>query len=285
MAEPRRPVGITPPPAVEENEDELLALLHKIQRERGFNCLVYKNKCLRRRIAVRMRARGQQTYAGYAELLDHDPPEFDRLLDALTINVTKFFRNPETWQLVEREVVPALFSLPHRPLRIWSAGCSSGEEPYSLAILLHDWAARQGRAAELERVTIEGTDIDRQSLELARRAEYPELSLTETPADVRVRWFSPAPPFRLRVEALPCVRFRRHDLISDPPLARCSLILCRNVIIYFDREIQERIFQAFYDALLPGGFLLLGKVETLLGSVRTLFRPIHGRDRLFQKPL
>jgi chemotaxis methyl-accepting protein methylase len=282
--------GLTPPPPyvpfalpLEGDEEELEKLKRKIERDRGFNCSFYKDKCLRRRIAVRMRARGQRTFAEYSALLDREPAEYDHLLDTLTINVTKFFRNPETWEAVEAQVVPHLFAA-RGPIRVWSAGSASGEEAYTVSILLQEWAETHRRVAEMERVRIVGTDIDRRSLENAQRGVYPDLSLTETPPEVRRRWFSEGPPFRILPQAQRNVSFVRRDLISERPEGGQSLIFCRNVVIYFDREIQERLFKDFYDALVPGGFLVLGKVETLIGVARTLFRPVNNRERIFQKP-
>ena len=268
---------------LEGDDEELERLKRKIERDRGFNCQFYKDKCLRRRIAVRMRARGQRTFADYGALLDREPAEYDLLLDTLTINVTKFFRNIETWQAVEQSIAPSLFAA-RGPIRVWSAGSASGEEAYTASILLREWAERNGKAAELSRLQITGTDIDRRSLETAERAVFPELSLTETPEAVKQRWFSPAPPFVLDAEAKRNVRFVRQDLISGEPQTEQSLIFCRNVVIYFDREIQERLFKRFYDSLVPGGFLVLGKVETLIGVARTLFRSVNNRERIFQRP-
>ena len=268
---------------LEGDEEELEKLKRKIERDRGFNCSFYKDKCLRRRIAVRMRARGQHTFAAYGALLDREPAEYDHLLDTLTINVTKYFRNLETWTALEHQVVPQLFA-GKGPIRVWSAGSASGEEAYTVAILLHEWAERHGKTGELSRVRIVGTDIDRRSLESAQRGAYPELSLTETPERIRERWFSPGPPFRIAPEAQRYVSFVRRDLISGQIEREQSLILCRNVVIYFDRDIQERLFKDFYDALLPGGYLVMGKVETLIGVARTLFRPVNNRERIFQKP-
>jgi chemotaxis protein methyltransferase CheR len=271
-------------PQVDDDDPGLAVLKEKIQKESGFNSLFYKDRCLRRRIAVRMRACGLSSYVAYAQLLDRDRREYDRLIDTLTINVTKFFRNIETWQTLESEILPQLLAGPDESCEVWSAGCSSGEEPYSLSILFHEWAVRHGRAAELSRVRIDATDIDSQSLAAAQASLYPELSLAETPADLRERWFSGGPPYRLRAEAKSLVSFRRHDLISDPPLSSRKLILCRNVIIYLDREVQEKLFEDFYDALVPGGVLVLGRVETLMGRSRRLFRTLHPRERIFQKP-
>jgi chemotaxis protein methyltransferase CheR len=269
---------------MDQEERALEALKRKIHKDRGFNCHFYKDKCLRRRLAVRMRARGQPSFDSYASLLDSDPEEYDLLLDALTINVTKFFRNTEMWAALEREALPRLFQSTVRPRRIWSAGCASGEEIYTVSILLHQWAERHGRSGELRHFHLAGTDIDRRSLEVARLAEYPDLSLVDTPEPARERWFSPGPPYRLSERARRNVSFLWHDLISGEPLREQSLILCRNVIIYFDREIQETLFQRFYDALVPGGILVLGKVETLLGTSRALFNPLNSRERIFQKP-
>ena len=268
---------------LEGDDEELERLKLKIERERGFNCQFYKDKCLRRRIAVRMRARGEHTFAEYRALLDREPAEYDLLLDTLTINVTKFFRNIETWNAVEEHVAPHLFA-GDGPIRVWSAGSASGEEAYTTSILLREWAERNGRTGELPRLQITGTDIDRRSLETAERGVYPELSLTEMPARIRERWFSAGPPFVLHEQAKRNVRFVREDLISGAAQPQQSLIFCRNVVIYFDREIQERLFKRFYDSLVPGGFLVLGKVETLIGVARTLFRSINNRERIFQRP-
>lgn len=268
-----------------QQDEALDALKVKIQEERGFNCCFYKDKCLRRRLAVRMRARGTESFDEYSNLLDTDAAEYDMLLDALTINVTKFFRNAETWAVVRNEVIPALFDLDVDPVRIWSAGCASGEEPYSVSILLREHAEATGRTSELGRFRIVGTDIDRRSLDAARRAEFPDLSLVETPPEQKERWFSPGPPFRLAEQVRENVSFVRKDLISGGPERGQHLILCRNVIIYFDRDIQERLFQRFHDALVPGGLLVLGKVETLLGPARAQFQPVSNRERVFRKPL
>jgi chemotaxis methyl-accepting protein methylase len=260
------------------------ALTAKIASDRGFGCASYKDKCLRRRIAVRMRARGVHTYADYARVLDSDQAEYDKLLDALTINVTKLFRNWETYTVLRDHVVPALWALPDPALSVWSAGCSSGEEPFSLATLFHDHAARLGIAQQAERrVHVLGSDIDARSLEAAERGTFEESDFTETPAELRRRYFAATPPFTIVPEVRRMVRFERRDLLAeDPPPGKHHLICCRNVLIYFDRETQERLFQKFRDALAPAGFLVLGKVETLLGAARTRFAAVDGRERIFR---
>jgi chemotaxis protein methyltransferase CheR len=266
------------------SDDAFTALTTKIASDRGFGCASYKDKCLRRRIAVRMRARGVHTYADYARVLDTDQAEYDKLLDALTINVTKLFRNWETYAVLRDHVVPALWALPDPVLHVWSAGCSSGEEPYSLAALFHEHAARVGAAQQAERrVQVLGSDIDARSLEAAERGTFEESDFSETPAELRRRYFAPAPPFTVVPEVRRMVRFERRDLLAEePPPGKHHLICCRNVLIYFDRETQERLFQKFRDALDPAGFLVLGKVETLLGAARTRFAAVNGRERIFR---
>ncbi len=262
-------------------DDGYVGLTNKITRERGFGCASYKEKCVRRRIAVRMRARGVLTFAEYAHVLDRDVHEYELLLDALTINVTKFFRNPETFAAIDRELVPALYARVEPQLRIWSAGCASGEEPYSLAMLMHRYAAAEGR--RFDRVKVLGTDLDRASLAAAERAVYLEPTLSDTSPDMRQMYFSMHSPYRIHGDVRARVHFRRHDLLREPFPEPQHLIVCRNVIIYFDRATQEALFERFAAALLPGGFLVLGRVETLFGPARTLFAPVDSRERLFRR--
>ncbi len=268
----------------ELSETEFTALTTKIATDRGFGCASYKDKCLRRRIAVRMRARGVHTYHDYAQVLDTDVAEYDKLLDALTINVTKLFRNWETYQAIADKVVPALWDGRDAPIDVWSAGCSSGEEPYSLASLFHRHAERTGTLDALpRRVRVLGSDIDARSLAAAERGAFDEGDFVETPADLRARYFAPDAPFTIAPDVRRLVRFERRDLLSDDaPPGRYQLVCCRNVLIYFDRETQERLFDKFHRALAPDGFLVLGKVETLLGEARTRFQAVDSRERIFR---
>lgn len=272
--------------AVEPHDDGFEALLEKISRDRGFRCASYKATCLRRRVGVRMRARAMHRYADYAALLDTDASEYELLLDALTINVTKLFRNPEVYHAMLREVIPALWEFGPSRIRVWSAGCASGEETYSVAALFHLYAADRGELGLLPRVEILGTDVDRRSLEAAERGEFEERDFNETPPAWRTRYFAPDPPFTVDPALRRLVRFKRHDMLREPaPRDVNDLIICRNAIIYFDRPSQERLFEMFYAALTPGGFLVLGKVETLFGRAREMFEPVDGRERIFRRPV
>jgi chemotaxis protein methyltransferase CheR len=269
---------------VERATGDFLALTRKISVERGFGCASYKEKCLQRRIAVRMRARGVHTYGEYSRVLDSDESEYERLLDALTINVTKLFRNWEAYRAVATHVVPALWSAPLSTIRVWSAGCSSGHEPYSLAVLFHRHADQARELSRLSRVDVLGTDIDRRSLAAARHGQFSEPDFSETPADLRERYFSPTSPFSVSPSVRSMVRFEKRDLLAEPaPGGPFHMIACRNVLIYFDRDTQARLFELFHDALAPGGFLLLGKVETVLGPARPKFVAVDARERIFRR--
>jgi len=272
-------------PAASELDGEFEELTRKISRERGFACSSYKEKCLRRRIAVRMRARGVHTYADYSRVLDSDSGEYDRLLDALTINVTKLFRNRSVYEAIAEHVIPALWDADAKPIHVWSAGCSSGEEPYSLAILFHRHAALRRQLRGLERVNVVGTDIDKASLAAAERGQFSEGAFDETPEELRSQYFSANAPFTVAPAVRATVRFRRLDLLDrwPPQPGGYQLIACRNVLIYFDRDTQERLLARFHEALSPTGFLVLGKVETLLGPVRSRFAAVDARERVFRR--
>jgi chemotaxis methyl-accepting protein methylase len=261
------------------------ALIRKIAAERGFACASYKERCLRRRIAVRMRAKAVHTYADYMRVLDTDPDEYDRLVDTLTINVTKFFRNWDVYEAIARTVVPAVWArTATESIRVWSAGCASGEEPYSLAALFHRHAREKRQQERLARLSILATDIDARVLDVARQATYDEGAFADTPHDLRTTYFSSGSPASVSPEIQRMVTFARHDLLLDEvPRKSFHLIVCRNVIIYFDRESQERLFERFVDALAPDGFLVLGKVETLLGSARGALESVEPRARIFQR--
>jgi chemotaxis methyl-accepting protein methylase len=181
-------------------------------------------------------------------------------------------------------VIPALWDSFTPRLRVWSAGCASGEEPYSLAVLLHQHALARGETTRLAKVDILGTDVHGPSLDAAVAGAYPEAAFEEVPSDVRAAYFSAGPPHCVSRELRRLVRFEPHDLLRDPaPGSGFALVACRNVMIYFDRPSQERLFESFYAVLAPGGFLVLGMVETLFGDARRLFAAVDSRARIFRR--
>lgn len=275
-----------------DDDPAFRALTGKIARDHGFGTSHYKGTVLRRRLAVRMRARGANDFESYSRILDADPDEAERLIDTLTINVTRIYRNPDTWDAVAARVLPALWKSTAPRLTCWVAGCSSGEEAYTLAALWHQFASTRltplrAPAHALGRVRILASDIDRRSLDTAARGCYPKPAFADAPDALRQRYFAPAaggleaaaPELRALVE------FERRDLLLDPPPdGPMHLITCRNVTIYFGRESQEALVRRFHQALAPGGFLVLGKVETLLGPARSLFDVVDQRQRIFRRP-
>jgi chemotaxis methyl-accepting protein methylase len=218
-------------------------------------------------------------------MLDADPREYPKLLRALTINVTKFFRNWETYHTVAQKVIPELWSRDDGPISVWSAGCASGEEAYSIAVLFHEHAESCGQLDRLSRVDVLGTDIDDDCLGTAQRGLYGEASFADTPAALREKYFPHEGSLRGVIpEVKRRVTFAIGDLLhGDPPPKQFDLVLCRNVVIYFDRPAQDKLFAEFHSSLREGGVLVLGKVETLLGSARELFRPVSSRERIFRK--
>jgi chemotaxis protein methyltransferase CheR len=264
----------------EQDALELQLLKEQIRRDVGFFCDGYKEHCLRRRIAVRMRACGLHTYADYAQLLLRDADEYQKLHDAVTINVSKFFRNPEVWSALDKQVLPHLFAS-RREVRMWSAGCAGGEEPYTVAMLLREHATRNNGGTG--RFDVLGTDIDRQSLENAERGEYGAFAFTDIDPLVRQTWFEPPTYTCVKPEIRKAVRFETMDLITTDFDKGYHVIFCRNVVIYFERAIQEMLFEKFHEALEPGGFLVLGKVETLFGKAGAMFKPVAQRERIFVK--
>lgn len=261
------------------------ALARKISAGIGLPIGAYKDKCIRRRIAVRMRACGVHTYADYGVVLDRSPGELERLKDALTINVTRFYRNAETWKVLRETVIPDLCAREPAELRIWSAGCASGEEAYTVAMLFAEYFDEQHRSGRVAHLMIDATDVDRQSLDRAHAACYGPDALAEMPSHYAGRYLVETPAGRaVHPQLRRQVHIRYHDLSRDaPPRRDYHLILCRNVVIYFDRPTQEQLFGRFADALVPAGYLVLGKVETLLGDARNRFAVHDARERVFRR--
>jgi chemotaxis protein methyltransferase CheR len=288
-ADPARPVPpvdgmqrLAAGPLSDEDADELRALKQLIEERLGFQSAGYKERCLRRRLAVRMRACAVHRYADYRAILERSADERRRLLDTVTINVSKFFRNREVWELIRTRVLAELARAPGREIRIWSAGSAAGEEAYSLAILLLELA--RTRPLDLERFRIVATDIDQSILAVARLGAYGPFAFSEIDPELRERWFEGPQLERVKPEVRRLVSFETLDLITDPFPADRHLILCRNVIIYFERAVQEALFRRFHEALAPGGHLVLGKVETLHGTMARTFQAVAPRERIFRKP-
>jgi len=267
------------------NDRGFIGLKRLIVQERSLDCNHYKDGYLQRRFAVRMRARGVSEYDEYARLLKADPTEYDELMRDLTINVTQFFRDQPVFRTLEEEVLPLLIyhkvSKKEASIRLWSAGCSSGEEPYSMAILLRELL---GEEYDNFSVSIVASDIDEDILKSAREARYLPRQVVNVPRPYLERYFAlEGGEYQLSPEITDMVRFRKIDLFTATAGSHFDMILCRNVVIYFNREMQEQLYMRFYHSLREGGYLVLGNTETLVGEAATLLNPVHLRERIYQK--
>jgi two-component system CheB/CheR fusion protein len=256
-------------------------LLDHLRRTRGFDFTAYKRPSLIRRVLKRMEMVSVRTFADYVDYLKLRPDEFVQLFNTILINVTSFFRDREPWDFL-RGALPAI--LEQRggdgPIRVWSAGCASGEEAYSAAMLL---AELLGPAAFAERVKIYATDMDEGALTEARRAVYSQRQVDTVPPDLRAKYFTPhGDHFLFDPDLRRSVIFGRHDLIRDAPISRMTLLICRNTLMYFTSDSQARILSRFHFALADDGLLLLGKAEMLL-TRSEYFAPVDLRCRLFRK--
>lgn len=255
-----------------------------LKSARGFNLDIYKDKCIRRRIAIRIRATHCRTAEEYGDLLRQNPVESDLLLKVLTIHVSQFFRNPSTFEKMRTEIIPYLLNARETKggagLKFWSVGCASGEEPYSVALILKDFFPGEAIKA---RIAILATDVDANILEVARNGIYGEERLVEVPESVKERWFRREEGrYHLASEIKEMADFRKRDLFDRESFPECDLILCRNVLIYFEREQQEKILNGFADVLRKGGILILGKSETLFGPIRARFQTICPVERIYR---
>ncbi|EPH42776.1 hypothetical protein STRAU_4164 [Streptomyces aurantiacus JA 4570] len=265
-----------------ETDEELEALLCFLRDARGFDFTGYKRSSLGRRIRKRMTDVDIEAYADYRDLLETDADEFGALFNTILINVTSIFRDPEAWTFLQREVVPELLAGlgPEEEIRVWSAGCSSGEEAYSLAIM---FAEALGIEECLSRVKIYGTDVDEEALREARSALYSAKALEALPGELREKYFEQnGAQFGFRPDLRRRVIFGRHDVTRDAPISRLDLLVCRNTLMYFNVEAQAQIVDRFHFALRERGFLFLGKAEMLLNDAER-FEVVSMRQRVFRR--
>jgi two-component system, chemotaxis family, CheB/CheR fusion protein len=263
-------------------DPEFEALLRYIQESRGMDFRGYKRTSLRRRITLRMEALGAEDFAAYRSRLEAQPAEFEDLLNTVLINVTSFFRDAEAWAVLRDEVVPAIIAQgdSDRPIRVWSVGCASGEEPYSIAML---FAEAMGLADFCRRVKIYATDLDEEALKTARIATYAPREVEGVPADLLEKYFERTNNhYVFERELRKCVIFGRHNVVHDAPISRIDLLTCRNLLIYLEADTQSIVLPRLHYALTRDGYLFLGKAETQLAR-SALFRPVEMKHRIFAK--
>ncbi|BBX46256.1 PAS domain S-box protein [Mycobacterium cookii] len=268
---------------MDPNVDESFeALLRFMRDSRGFDFTGYKRTTLVRRVRHRMSQAGFDTYEQYLDELQASSEEFSALFNTILINVTAFFRDPEAWEYVKSEVIPSLLAErePDAPIRVWSAGCASGQEAYSLAILLADAMSPD---AFRQRVKIYATDVDEDALTEARAASYDAKSVESVPEVLLKRHFEQVNGrYTLNKDLRRSVIFGRNDLVKDAPISRVDLLVCRNTLMYMNAETQRIMLGKMHFALAPLGVLFLGHAEMLL-SHSDWFTPLSLKQRIFRK--
>ena len=263
-------------------DPEFEALLKHIQETRGLDFRGYKRTSLRRRIGLRMEAVGAEDFAAYRAHLEAQPGEFADLLNTVLINVTSFFRDPDAWEVLREQVIPAVVAAAKddRAIRVWSVGCASGEEPYSIAMLL---AEAMGTVEFCRRVKIYATDLDEEALKVARLATYSPREVEGVPPELLEKYFERTNNhYVFERELRKCVIFGRHNVVHDAPIGRIDLLTCRNLLIYLEAETQAIVLPRLHYALNREGYLFLGKAETQLAR-SALFRPVEMKHRIFMK--
>jgi chemotaxis protein methyltransferase CheR len=246
----------------------------------GLNCDGYREEYIRRRFDIRLKETGTNTYGNYVNYLNKNPGEYKLLLRDLTINYTTFFRDADVYSFLERTVFPSLFVQP--TVRIWSAGCSTGEEPYSLSILALKLLEHQRFTCK---VTIFASDIDKEALAQATNGLYRANSLVGAEKWIIGRYFEKVGDmYKIKDAVRELVKFDVQDLMKPYPRQSLDLVLCRNVMIYFSREGQQHIHMNFFNTLRPGGFFVSGKTEMLSGEPAQRFKLFNVQCRVYKKP-
>lgn len=278
MTEPTAPLW-----SAEDLSDKEFNTISELLRDRRqFDLGQYKDRCVRRRIAKRLRLAQAADFKTYLQRLEEDREELDCLLATISIHVSQFFRNPDTFRILEQEVLPDLCLRARQAgrttLTLWSAGCATGEEAYSLAMLVDNLPATGVE------IRVLGTDISEPVLATARAGCYEATRLREMPEAVIKDYFHAFDDhYRLAERIRARVQFMRHDIMTGGNYPSADLILCRNVLIYFTRSEQERILQRFASVMPEGGALVLGRSETLVGTVRSYFRAEFPIERIYRR--
>jgi two-component system CheB/CheR fusion protein len=262
---------------------DFVKLLDYLKSSRGFDFSGYKLSSLIRRVQKRMQQIGIAAYSEYIDFLEVHPDEFLPLFNTVLINVTGFFRDPAAWQAIAEHILPQILEAkgPDEAIRCWSAGCASGEEAYTLAMLLAE--AIGGDQEFRQRVKIYATDVDDEALAQARQGSYTAAEVDGIPPPLLEKYFERSGErYVFRADLRRSLIFGRHDLLQDAAISRLDLLLCRNTLMYFNAETQARILARFHFALQRNGYLFLGKAETLLSHGNS-FRPEELKNRIFQR--
>jgi two-component system, chemotaxis family, CheB/CheR fusion protein len=279
----RNPVSIdSDPTRSTSNQDALQAIVSLLQQQTRHDFSQYRSSTLNRRIARRLAIHGLSELSEYASLLASNPQEVDLLFNEVLIGVTDFFRDPQVWKYLTDTAIPEFLDSKDEgsELRVWCVGCSTGEEAYSLAMTMVEAMERQSRDFKLQ---VFATDINSDAIARARRGEYP-ITIESRLGEKRLaRFFSKHDDhYRVKQSIRDQMLFAQHDVTLDPPFTKLDLIACRNLLIYLDPKLQQRLLPLFHYSLCPGGLLLLGSSESV-GRLGHLFTPLQSKLRLFRR--
>ena len=284
-AAPRLPQGSPSTPASEDMA--MQRLFDMVREKRGIDLTQYSDSYLKRRLALQLKSKGCASLDEFTKLLSRDVQEIDLFLESLIVRVTEFFRSPTTFEALEKRIFPALLVRKQAEfshvIRCWSAGCSSGEEPYSLGILI-----RETLRQEKERYSalVFATDMDQKSLTIARRGVFERKRLMRVRQDWKDAYFErEGERYRVKEEIRRMVIFRAHNLQDPPPFRNLDLILFRNVLIYLKPDLQRSLLLKFLEILNPGGYLVLGRTEGGAGVVPPQYEVIEAAERIYRRPL
>lgn len=271
-------------PDARADEHFIHDILIHLRAATGHDFRHYKRATILRRIERRLQVTAQPNLEAYYNYLLNHGDEAKSLLGDMLIGVTNFFRDREAFEALERDVLPGMIKAslekdPAEELRVWSAGCSTGEEAYSLAMVITDMMETEGHGGKMQ---VFATDIDERAISIARAATYPEAIVTDVPpAQLRQYFMKEGERYRVRKEIRERILFANHSLLADPPFSQIDLITCRNLLIYLSRDVQREILQTFHFALRPGGYLFLGTSESA-DSCPDLFMPVDKKNRIFR---
>jgi len=272
-----------------EDDREYKFLLDKIKMNRNIDFSQYRPQVLKRRIRRRLHLAGCTTFWDYILLLNRVPQEYDRLIESLTIKVSEFFRDPQVFEILGDTVIPEIISQKkthgNKRIRAWSCGAAFGQEAYSMAILFCEIL---GRGLNDFYIKILATDIDKDALEKAPWGSYDRGGLGKMAAHLLFKYFTRfqdgnVDRYTVNDQVRFLVTFNLHDVISDKVISGMDLVLCRNLLIYFQKELQEKALRNLYASLNPGGFLILGKTESIPPQMIDYFEVIDLRERIYRK--
>ncbi|WP_335869718.1 CheR family methyltransferase [Bacillus sp. 2205SS5-2] len=246
--------------------NEYEGFIRQIYQKTGIDLSLYKEAQMKRRLTSLYEKKGFDSFSPFFQALSKDSALLNDFLDRMTINVTEFYRNQKRWEVLENKILPRLFR-ENKKIKIWSAACSTGEEPYTISMIMSNLAPSSS-------FSVLATDLDENAIQKAKRAVYPSRSLNEVPAKIKTKYFKQDGDFFSVAEGIKkCVTYKQHNLLADSFDRQFDLVICRNVMIYFTEEAKDQLYKKFNDSLRPGGVFFVGSTEQIFNPGKYGFEP------------